>query len=294
MIPPRTILAAVDFSDGSREALVLAARLAHHCRAQLHILHAEDPLLRAAAEESGVDLGVETHGELQHFIASAWPAAECMPRVHASTGPAVDVILDAAGRHDADLVVVGRTGMSGGEQRLFGSTTEELLRRSNVSVLVAPKEWPPPRSEARDLSGVGPLVAAVDLSDPSVAAARAACRLAAALHCPLEVVFVVAQRFALSRWRAHAENAVRARAAAARKELEEIVLALACSVPVRMRVETGSVPRELAAAAERTTDRAPMLVLGKKIPGAAGAPPGAIAYRVLTLARAPVLMYIGE
>jgi hypothetical protein len=49
MIPPRTILTAVDFSDASRVALIFAARLAAHCGAALHLLHAEEPLLLAAA-----------------------------------------------------------------------------------------------------------------------------------------------------------------------------------------------------------------------------------------------------
>jgi len=50
MILPRTILAAVDFSDASRAALVLAARLARHCGSDLHVVHAEHPLLDAAAQ----------------------------------------------------------------------------------------------------------------------------------------------------------------------------------------------------------------------------------------------------
>ena len=53
MIPPRAILAPVDFSDTARAALVLAARLAQHCGADLHVLYVEDPLLVAAAHHAG-------------------------------------------------------------------------------------------------------------------------------------------------------------------------------------------------------------------------------------------------
>jgi nucleotide-binding universal stress UspA family protein len=49
MIPPCLILAPADFSDCSRVALAFAARLAQHCGAELHVLHAEPPLLAAAA-----------------------------------------------------------------------------------------------------------------------------------------------------------------------------------------------------------------------------------------------------
>jgi hypothetical protein len=38
MIPPRTILAATDFSDPSRAALVFAARAARHHQAALHVV----------------------------------------------------------------------------------------------------------------------------------------------------------------------------------------------------------------------------------------------------------------
>ena len=55
MFPPRAILASVDFSEPSRVALTCAARLAKQCRAHLHVLHAEDPLLASAAMDRLLD-----------------------------------------------------------------------------------------------------------------------------------------------------------------------------------------------------------------------------------------------
>ena len=98
----------------------------------------------------------------------------------------------------------------------------------------------------------------------------------------------------LSRWRAHAETAVRDRVAAARQETEPVVRSLGCSVPVELRVEAGAVPNRLAEAAESARGRAPILVLGKRAPGSKGAAPGTTAYRVLLLASAPVLMYVAD
>ena len=138
MIPPRTILAAIDFSETSRTALVLAARLARDCRAELHVLHAEHPLLDAAVTYAGIDLAGDTRDEFGRFIASASPAAAAAPRLQVVIGAAVDAILEVAHRHTADLVVVGSHGLSGAARLVFGLTTEELLRRSPVSVLVAP------------------------------------------------------------------------------------------------------------------------------------------------------------
>ena len=195
MMPPRAILAAVSFSDSSRVALVLAARLARHCGAELHVLHVEDPLLDAAARCEGIDLAAETYAELRRFVAGAWPAAQCLPQTHVLAGAAVDVILDVAHRHRADLVVVDSGRMSSVERRVFGSTTEGLLRRADVSVLVAPAEWTPPQPDAPDLSDLGPLVVVVDLSDPrSVPATKAACELASVLGTSVEIVHFVPGR----------------------------------------------------------------------------------------------------
>ena len=49
MMPPARILVAVDFSVASRTALVFGARLAAQCGSELHVGHAQDPLLAAGA-----------------------------------------------------------------------------------------------------------------------------------------------------------------------------------------------------------------------------------------------------
>jgi nucleotide-binding universal stress UspA family protein len=292
MIPPRTILAAIDFSNASTTALVFAARLARHCQAALHVLHAEHPLLHAAAEQSGIDLAAQTHEELQRAIAGAPPAANCSPQLYAVAGPAVDVILDVAHAQHADLVVVGSRGMSGAEKLVFGSTTEGLLRRSDLSVLVIPPEWTPSRPAGPDLAGTGPVISAVDMTASSIAGARAACSLASTLGTEVEIVHVVPDLPVLTRWKAHAATALLERMAGARKELESVTRNLACQAPFESRVEAGAVPDRLASIAGRSADRAPLLVMGKKAPHSGGGAPGTIAYRVLSLANVPVLMHI--
>jgi nucleotide-binding universal stress UspA family protein len=290
MMPPRAILAAVSFSDSSRVALVLAARLARHCDAELHVLHVEDPLLAAAARYEGIDLSTETYAELQRFVAKAWPAAQCLPQTHVLAGAAVDVILDVAHRHRADLVVVDSGRMSSAERRVFGSTTEGLLRRADVSVLVAPAEWTPPQPDAPDLSDLGPLVVVVDLSDQrSVPATKAACELASVLGTSVEIVHFVPDRKATEPGRSPADTSADARA-----ELELLIRELGCSVPVVIRVEAGAAAHRLAEAAGPTGNRAPMLVLGKTAPSSKRGWPGAIVNRVLSGGTVPVLMYVAD
>ena len=286
-MPPRAILAAVSFSDSSRVALALAARLARHCDAELHVVHVEDPLLDAAARYAGIDLSTETQAELRRFVASAWPAAQCLPQTHVLAGAAVDVILDVARRHRADLVVVDSGRMSSVERRVFGSTTEELLRRADVSVLVAPAEWTPPHPDAPDLSDLGPLVVVVDLSDPrSVPATKAACELASVLGTSVEIVHVVPDR--------DGSEPDRDAMADAQAKFERLRRELGCSVPVEIRVEAGAVAHRLAEAAGPTGNRATMLVLGKTAPSSKGGWPGAIVNRVLSGGTVPILMYVAD
>ena len=273
--------------------MMFAACLAKQCHARFHLLHAEDPLLAAAARQAGVDLSRDTRDALQAFAASTPSVAQYAPLHHVVSGSAADVIVDVARTEDADLIVVGSHGMSGAERLIFGSTAERVLRRTGTSVLVVPPGWRPLHPATPDLSGIGPLVAGIDFSEASIEAAAAACFLAGALGTTVEAVHVVPDLAVPERWRAHADAALRQRMDSARGELAASVRTLGTSVAVRASIESGRVAERLAAIAAWSADRRPMLVLGRR-PGRLGAPPGAIAYRVLSLAAVPVLMYVPQ
>jgi nucleotide-binding universal stress UspA family protein len=303
MIPPRIVLVAIDFSDSSRGALALAVRLAHDSGAALHVLHAEDPLLAAAAAIRGFDLHRDTTAQVEAFLAetpgvrpganpggsTGRPAA-----IHVVAGPAADVICNIAVRERADLVVVGARGLGAAEHAFFGSTTENVLRKADVSVLVTPDAWQPPRPESDGLVGIGPVVAAVDFAEPSVAAASAAASLARLLNTTLEIVHVVPALSVLARWTAHADAAVADRITTATRELDTVMRAIRSPVPVHPAVLTGAVAEQLAHVAAVGEGRHPLLVLGRRTRADRQGAPGAIAYRVLTNARVPVLVHLPE
>lgn len=147
---PRTILAVVNFSDAPHAALLLAAWLARRAGAEAHVLFVEHPLLDAAASRDGIDLAASSRADLRRLIWYEWPVPECSPQLHVDAGSEVNVVLDVARRQGADLIVIGDRSISRVERLVFGSTTERLLRRSDVSVLVAPAGWTPPDGEAAD------------------------------------------------------------------------------------------------------------------------------------------------
>jgi nucleotide-binding universal stress UspA family protein len=290
MFPPRVVLAAVDFSEPSRVALVCAARLATQCGAELHVLHAEDPLLAGAAHAGGVDLTGETREELGAFMQTAAPTGDWTPIHHVVIGPAVDVIRDIAVRERADMIVIGMRGMSGVERAMFGSTTEGVLRTADTSVLVVPGSWTPPQPGSRDLAGTGPVVAGIEMSAPSLAA----CLLAATLGTSVEAVHVVPPLAVPARWAAHADAALQRHVEAARADLTAAVHDLKVEYPFDLLVKTGRVADELATCVAPTRGKYPILVLGRRTHDERGGAPGTTAYRVLTMAAVPVLMYLPE
>ena len=83
---------------------------------------------------------------------------------------------------------------------------------------------------------------------------------------------------------------MQSRVSKARVALDAFTRELECRGPVTTRVQAGDVPQVLAEAAAPSGARRPVLVLGRLPPGEGT--PGAIAYRVLTLAKVPVLMYV--
>ena len=292
MIPPRVILAPIDFSESSRTALATAGRLARHTGATLTVVYAENPLLAEAARRANIDLAGDTTRELEQFIVRTPAAAAVSPRSHIATGAAVDVIVQAAETLNADLLVVGSHGMSGTARLVFGSTTEGVLRKSPVSVLVTPASWMPAHPTAADMAGTGPLIAAVDFRPESIAAAKAACRLAAALGTEVTLIHVVGGVTGREQWQPHADAVIRDRVTETRAQLESLAQTLASPVRVATRVEIGDVAAQLADAAAPGATTHPLLVLGRKAPGQRDGAPGAIAYRVLMQAPTPVLVHV--
>jgi nucleotide-binding universal stress UspA family protein len=290
MFPPRRILAAIDFSEPSRVALTMAARLAAHDGGELHVLHAEDPLLCAAARARGISLSVQAGDELKAFIGETGIPSTVPVQPHVIGGLAAPVICDFARHQQVDVIVVGTHGMSGAERLLFGSTAEAVLHRSRIPVLLVPPTWSPP--SGGDLSGMGPVIAAIDFTGASFEAMGAAFRMARALHTSLELVHVVPSLPVIERWRPHAVDSIDQRIEEARAQLARLARGINMGMAVETRVETGPIAESIAHAARAANGRQPLLVLGRRRARTHGDVPGATAHRVVSLAHVPTLMFM--
>lgn len=73
--------------------------------------------------------------------------------VEVSRGPAAAVIVDAASRHHADLIVVGSRGLHGLGEFFLGSTSHSVLHLSRTTVAIIPAHAAVPAADATQLAG---------------------------------------------------------------------------------------------------------------------------------------------
>lgn len=143
MLPPKLIVAPIDFSDPARQAVDTAADMASRFGAALLLVHVVPALPKLPASVSMFkeeeyekwlhQEAVKTLGDLSAKYEQTGIS------VQTEVGNANDVgmeILRIAQKHKADLIVIATHGVSGWHKVLFGSVAEKVLRLSEVPVLL--------------------------------------------------------------------------------------------------------------------------------------------------------------
>lgn len=134
----RKILVPVDFSDYSQKAVAYARELAADLGAQTVFLHAIfqelHPAYFAIGAESLEPINHEVQQRstrrLQEFVGD-FPEASYV----VTEGAAYQAIVDYARDHHIDLIVMATRGLTGLDHMLIGSTTERVVRLSEIPVL---------------------------------------------------------------------------------------------------------------------------------------------------------------
>jgi universal stress protein A len=138
------ILVATDFSAPSACALEYAITLADRFDASLHLLHAiEDPIVAAAwAPEAYIGASAGFRAGLIDDAARRLACQVTSADRHRLTitsevrlGPAAQTIEDAADDQRCDLIVMGTHGRTGMAHLLLGSVAEKVVRRARCPVL---------------------------------------------------------------------------------------------------------------------------------------------------------------
>ena len=143
----RRIVACVDFSDRSREAVAQAWRVAGRDGAEVHLLHVFQPEWRVWTSMTELPA-------LGNFEKSYRAVLESNLRQFAGAPPEANAIVSVCpGKThghgiaeycrnvDADLVILGSKGQTNLKDVLLGSRVERLLKELSCSVLVV---RPPP------------------------------------------------------------------------------------------------------------------------------------------------------
>jgi len=139
-MPFKRLLCPVDFSESSLAALEFAFSLAQEGDAELTILHVFD-----AGEESLTDRPInvpEYRRQLEHDLTVKLDAlvpdsvrSWCRPLTRTAHGKAYREILGIATEENCDLIVMGVHGRNALDLMLFGSTTNQVVRRATCPVL---------------------------------------------------------------------------------------------------------------------------------------------------------------
>ena len=136
----KRILAPIDFSDCSLDALEYTIQIAKRFEASVTILHmlewvsvGLDFSATEVAEGGRVRRERESRvGELADLIRAQGLTAEAVIR---GGGAPADVVLELAGERGADLIVMGTHGRRGLSRLLIGSVAEGVLRQAACPVI---------------------------------------------------------------------------------------------------------------------------------------------------------------
>ena len=142
----KTIIAATDFSDGAEEGLRQALALAIQHQARIMLVHVLPPLVTPNPLLDEFVVNQTTLALRQGLQESCQKALDerrrqAAPLVNLETrlleGDPSRELTRLAKEEQADLLVMGSTGVSGLAETVFGSTAQKMVRKAPCSVLVA-------------------------------------------------------------------------------------------------------------------------------------------------------------
>jgi nucleotide-binding universal stress UspA family protein len=140
-LPFRRLLCPVDFSEASIDALHVALPLAQEADAELTVLNViewpDDETFLVEAFESP-DMRRQLEGQTLERIDALIPEEARVwsrPSAKVAIGTPHREIVAAAADMDADLIVIGVHGRKALDVTIFGSTTNQVVRRASCPVL---------------------------------------------------------------------------------------------------------------------------------------------------------------
>lgn len=128
----KKIIAPVDFSDNSKNALAFAAELAKRTSARLTILH----IIQGREEENDAEKKLKS---VESGLKKTF-GAELRCETSLMHGNLVSAIKKVITSQQPDLIVMGTKGASGLKRIFIGSNTVSVMAKTRLPVLVIPEE----------------------------------------------------------------------------------------------------------------------------------------------------------
>jgi nucleotide-binding universal stress UspA family protein len=293
MLTLHSVLCLVDFSEQSRQALRWASTIAQHRGGEMTVLSVVEPLLaQAAGIRLGVDLArEETEPALREFVEATLTEHQRQAshvRMEVKVGNPSEVILETARRLNDGLIVMGTHGLGGFRKLLLGSTTEQVLQRTEWPVLAVPGGAVNPPAVAAPGVQLKKILLATDFRASALAATQWATDLASEINVPLVFAHVVDPVVVPAEWQSLVAEFESDRVASGRRMLDR----LSASVRHAHHERVVSVGRP----ADTIASLAAEYGVGLVVMGLAHDEdselrrPGSIAYRVLRLAHVAVVV----
>ncbi len=137
----KKILAPIDFSDYSKNALKYAAQFAKEFNAELYLVYVVEPMIypadfsmgQIAIPSADIDLQTRAEEELVNLSKTLDPSIRVETMI--KTGKPFVEIIETAKEKDIDLIIIATHGHTGVEHLLFGSTAEKIVRKAPCPVL---------------------------------------------------------------------------------------------------------------------------------------------------------------
>jgi nucleotide-binding universal stress UspA family protein len=291
MPDPAAVLCPIDFSESSRGSLRYAMAVASHLGAPLTVLTVNDPLLEQAADMAGGtgSLAAAARSESERFLQDTF--SHRSPSVNTSyavaSGKPDLEILRVSRELGARLIVMSSRGATGIRKLFLGSITERVLRAASAPVLVTPPGDAGPASPADIGKSLKRILVSVDLSDAMNGAVRAALAVAEVASATVLIAHVIEPVRAMVPGHGYAASVDLERRDRAEQRIQELADALPSSPRVEPLVVFGDPAEDIAKLA--TERQAGLIVMGLHASAPSGTRLGSVTYRVLSVARVPVL-----
>jgi nucleotide-binding universal stress UspA family protein len=143
MMPPKLILAPIDFSDASRAALDVAADMASRFGAELLLVYVvpaipDLPKDVSIFKEGEYDKSLENK-DAQRLKDLAGTVANKNVKVRTELGSGDDVgmeLVRIAENDHVDMIIIATHGMTGWREFAFGTVAEKVVKQADCPVLV--------------------------------------------------------------------------------------------------------------------------------------------------------------